>query len=64
MPYPPINIDIFQVFSEIPKLIDQLKIMKYDEKLNKVIEKLSTIETNIRTEINQFKGECQIIQTK
>ena len=38
--------------------------MKYDEKVNKVIEKLSTIEANIRTEINQFEGECQIIQTK
>ena len=51
--------------TKIEKLMERLLLKNneiLDEKLNKVTDKLSTVENNIRTEINQIKEDINSVK--
>ena len=51
--------------TKIEKIMERLLLKLYeilDEKLNRVNDKLSTIENNIRTEINQIKEDTNSVK--
>ena len=51
--------------TKIEKLVERLLLKNNEilnEKLNKVSERLSTITTNIRTEINQIKEDIHSVK--